>query len=794
MALMLRILFAAILVSGLWASLPARADDTIETVIVTGDRAHLIEIRPDDTAVGLELPLIDTPRAVTAVSDTTLDRYGITGVDTLTAITPSAYTASYYGVEGAVNLRGTLAESYFEGFKRAEDRGTYTTPLGDAAEIELVRGPPSVIFGPGKVGGLVNFVPKSEASNAGDVSGEVAATYGSYSKRNLAGQIGAPLTLGDVKGGIHAYGEIDDSFSYYHGIHPSHQLLELTGDFATGAWALTSDYMYFHSNGDVQTPGWNRLTQDLIANGTYITGSNTSLSTHGKPELTFNDLGGNPYAFSPTYTPLYIATPGCGTCSDATHMLDSGLGTTTLDRRTIYIDPGVDFSDTITHTGFAELSRSLDDGDRIRLQGFVDTLSNDRFVSYGFPASYRTLIAETRARYDFTEDFGRLTSLNVVGASYRYVGAIGKESFNSGVIALDRRDISVPALPNDIFAAPFQSLPPGEEGLGWENNVHSTTADTGVFATSDIAWDKSLNLILGGRYDAYNVRSVDLGVLPFEPGSGEGGKGALTYSASLDYQTDFWLVPYVTQAKDSAIEIGQASQVLTSLLANDDWLSASFLNEIGSKFAFLDQHLVGSLAWYRQERTQLQQGGGVITVMGTRSQGAEAEIRYVMNQNLSFTLAGSLQHTIVKGPDQSFAYIPARDAGVSPANGFGGAYVVFAFSSLPGKGGNYEDTLIPHAVISPYLTYTSDDQNWGATFGGTYVSQTAQTVPDPILFPAYVVMNASSFVRMGSWEVEANVDNLADARYFTPDADTYANLAALPGIGRTWRITIKRAF
>ncbi len=794
MALNARVLFVSLLLPGLSAGSPARADDAIETIIVTGDRAHLIETQPDDTALGLELPLIDTPRAVTAVSDTTLDRYGITGVDTLTAITPSAYTASYYGVEGAVNLRGTLAESYFEGFKRAEDRGTYATPLGDAAEIELVRGPPSVIFGPGKVGGLVNFVPKSETAQDSDVSGEIDATYGSYSKRNLAGQIGTPFTFGDVKAGIHAYGEIDDSFSYYHGIHPSHQLLELTGDFATGPWVLTSDYMYFHSNGDVQTPGWNRLTQTLIGSGTYVTGSNTSLSTNGLSVLTFNDLGGNPYTFSPTYTPLYIASPGCGTCTDATHTLDTGVGTTTLDRRTVYIDPGVDFSNTITHTGFVELSRSLDDGDRIRLQGFVDTLSNDRFVSYGFPASYRTLIGETRARYDFTDDFGDLTLQNVVGASYRYVGAIGKESFNSGVIALDRRDISVPALPNDIFASPFVTLPPGEEGLGWENNVHSTTADSGLVATSDIAWDKSLNLILGGRYDAYNVRSVDLGVLPFEPESGQAGKGAFTYSASLNYQSDFGLVPYVTQAKDSAIEIGQASQVLTSLLANDDWLSASFLNEAGTKFAFLDQHLVGSLAWYQQQRTQLQQAGGVITVMGTRSQGAEAEIRYVMNQNLSFTLAGSLQHTIVKGPDESLAYIPARDAGVSPVDGFGGAYLVFAFSSLPGKGGNYEDTLIPHAVVSPYLTYTSDDQKWGATFGGTYVSQTAQTVPDPIIFPAYVVMNASSFVRIGSWEAEANVDNLADARYFTPDADTYANLAALPGMGRTWRITIKRAF
>ncbi|MEO7053848.1 MAG: TonB-dependent receptor [Rhizomicrobium sp.] len=778
------------------APLSARAQTATETITVTGDRAHLIETRPNDTALGLDKPLIETPRAVTVVSDTTIDRYGVTGVDTLTAITPSAYTASFYGVEGAVNLRGTLAESYFRGFKRADNRGTYSTPLGDAAQIEILRGPPSAIFGAGKVGGLINFVPKSVAASEDSiVSGEVTASYGSYSKRNMTGQIGLPLDLGAVQGGLHVYGELDDSFSFYRGIHPSHQLVELSGDFQMGAWSLSSDYMYYHSNGDVQTPGWNRLTQSLIDNGTYITGRNTSLKdADGNGRLTLNELGGNPYFFDPNFKPLYIAVPGCGTCVDATHTLDTSVGTTHLDGRTVYLAPGVDFSNTVTHTGFVELIRAFDGGDRVRLQGFVDTLSNDRFVSYGFPGSYRTLIGEVRARYDFDRDFGVLTTQNIVGASYRYVHAIGKESYNSGAIALDRRDISVGATANDIIDSPFNIDPAGAVGLGWENDVRSTTSDAGLFVTSDIAWNKRLDLILGGRYDAYNVRSVDQGVMAFEPPRGQGGKGSLTYSASLSYKTDWGLIPYVTNAKSSAVEIGQASQVATSLLANNDWLSSSFLNEAGVKFAFLDQHLVGSVAWYRQERTQLEQGLGITNVRGTRSQGGEAEIRYVMNENVSATLAGSLQHTNVKGPDHSFAYIPARDAGVSPASGFGGSYVAFDFSSLPGKGGDYEYALIPHAVISPYLTYTSDEQNWGATFGGTYVSHTAQTVPQPITFPAYVTLNMSAFLRMGLWEADVNVNNLADRRYFTPDADTYANLAALPGVGRIWRITFRRAF
>src|SRR6185437_4929066 len=134
--------------------------------------------------------------------------------------------------------------------------------------------------------------------------------------------------------------------------------------------------------------------------------------------------------------------------------------------RTVYLAKGVDFSNTVTHTGFVELARALGDDDKIRLQGFVDTLSNDRFVSYGFPGYYRTLIGETRMRYAFSRDRGPITTNNIIGASYRYVHPIGKESFNSGVIALDRRDISVGAMPNDIIDSPFNTDPAGDDVVG----------------------------------------------------------------------------------------------------------------------------------------------------------------------------------------------------------------------------------------------------------------------------------------------------------------------------------------
>jgi iron complex outermembrane receptor protein len=772
-----------LLIAFCWAAVaqaqPADRPQDVEQVTVTGDVVHLLDTSANGAALGLDKPPIETPRAVTLVSDTTIARYGIEGVDGLTAITPSAYTASYYGVEGAVSLRGTLAENYFRGFKRAENRGTYATPLGDAAGLEILRGPPSPIYGAGKVGGLVNFLPKTAAD---DFGGEATVTYGAYSRRNATAQVSLPF--GD--GGIHAYGEIDDSFSFYRGLHPSHQLLELSGTYAIGDWALAADYMFYASAGEVQTPGWNRLTQSLIDSGTYITGRNTWLKdADGNGRLTLNELGGNPYVFDPAFNPL-----ACAGCQDAAHKLDSGFGTTHLDPRTIYLAKGVDFSDTATHTMFVEAAHPLGDG-MLRVQGFFDSLNNDRFVSYGFPGSYRTAIGEARVRYDEKRDMGEVKTQTVAGLSYRYVWAHGKESYNSGVIALDRRDISQGPAANDIIDSPFNVDPPGSVGLGWENDVRSNTADAGAFVTTDAQWN-NFDVTLGGRYDAYNVRSSDMGVLAYEPPSGRGNAGRFSYSASLSYHAPFGLVPYATIAQNNAIEIGQASQVMTSLLAARDWLSNSFLDEVGLKFSALDDHLQGSIDWYVQNRTQLSQGAGSTSVIGTRAKGLEFELRYVASANLSFTLAGDLQHQTIKGPDHSFQYVPARVYGISPQNGFGGSYVTYDFSSL--VPGSYEDTLQPHAVISPYVTWTGDDGDWGGSFGGSYVSHTRQTVPSPITFPSYVTLNASGFKRWGLWEADVNVNNLSDERYFTPGADTYANLSALPGIGRIWKVTLKRLF
>ena len=784
-------------------------------VVVTADRAGLLEKRPTATVLGLNKPLIETPRAASVVSDVTIQRYGIKTINDLVAVSPSTYTASFYGVPGSLNIRGTGADNYFQGFKLIENKGTYTTPLGDASQIEIVRGPPSPIYGPGKVGGFLNFVPKSAKSESlTHPAGEIDATYGSYDLKDINAQFGAPLSLGSASGGIYAYGEWSDGGSFYRGVHPKHQTAEVSVNFdLPDHWNFATDALVFGSSGDLQTPGVNRLTQALVDNGTYITGRNTTLVATGPGYLAPNDVT----PASPFYPALPNSVGGLGFLTfyfgfpgatpDFAKLNTPGAGSTVqLDRRTVITSP-IDFSNTVTETLVSTLSRDFANDSSLKFQFFYNGLENKRYDSYGFPAWFRANTYEGRATYNFklaTAD-SFISADTIVGASYRYYQGRDMQSFNSGLIALDRRDLSVGPTSTDKICDPFAVGVTGDQVpancQGWELDIHSRENDAGIFGTTDISIGHKLDLILGGRYDWYDVKSSDTGIFSFDTRGPVGAsKGDGTFSASATYKLGWGLMPYITYAQASALEVQQAGDLKPNDILSGGWLSRSDLTEGGVKFQWFNNTVVGSLDGYQQNRTQL--AGFNSVAERTRSTGVELEIRYLATRNISFTLTANNQHTEVLGPDTSSVYIPAYAVcGQNLAcelNSWGGAYFVFGFNSLPGRAGNYTLSSIPSTVVSFHGNYITDEHEWGrvgVTAGVTYVSQTSGTIEHAIVYPAYSLVDASAFYQYGPNEIDLNVDNLLDTRYFTPNSDpTYVNVSAIPGIGREWRLTLKRKF
>ncbi len=777
----------------------AAASTDVSEVVVRADRARLLEQRPNSTVLGMDKPLIETPRSASFISAETLQRYGIQTIDKLIAISPSSYTASFYGVAGSLNIRGTLAENYFRGFKMIENLGTYGTPVAGAEAMEVVRGPPSPNYGAGKVGGMLNYSPKGGMINGAfptELTGQVSATFGSYDKKNLNGQLSFPLNIGPIQGGVTAYAEADDSHSYYHGIYPKHQMFQLGSDFDLGHnWSLSAGGMGYHETGNVQTPGWNRVTQALIDNGTYETGRNTAIvdiNGDGRIEPFESRAGCTKY---PTGCSLHIAYKGAPLTLPVWFPLTTGLGTAHLDPRTIFISDA-DFSHTQVNVFYLDLVKDLGASGTLKLQNFYTTQKNQRFVSYGFPADFDASTEESRATYQFDlsgwNDF--VVTKNMVGLSNRHYHGIDRQSFGSGQISLNRRDLTVGATPTDIFDSPFTT---GDNGLQWELNIDSTWNDTGAFGMTDIMLGKRLDIILGGRYDRYHAHTIDTGVASFETNLPQSATdGVYTYSASASYKLGWGLMPYVTFDKATSLEVGQAGDLKSSQLQGvGNFLSQGQLQEAGIKFQLLDKTLVGALDVYKQRREQL--AGENSVSQPTVSKGFEYELRYLATDSLSFTLAGDVQKTTVIGPDHSTVYITPATAGISnPVLAYGSEISVDS-STLPGRGGNYTYSIVPKSVTSLFATYISKEQDWGrwgATVGATHADKTMTLVQNPLVLPAYTIVNVSGFYGYGPWEVSLNVDNAFDERYFTPSQSTYVNIAVLPGRGREWRATVQRKF
>jgi iron complex outermembrane receptor protein len=760
-----------------------------EVSVIAKDTAGLIERQPTATVNGIDKPLIETARSASFASGLTLERYGVETVDDLVAVSPGAFTASFYGVPGSVNLRGTLAEIYFRGFKRIENRGTYPTPLGATEQVEIVRGPPTAFNGPGKVGGFLNFVPKTarvEGRYIERPTGMARAMAGSYGRKNLSGELGLPANFGPVEGGVYLYGELEDSRSFYRGIEPRHQILEVSSDFTLpGGWSLAAGGMYEHAKGYVQTPGWNRLTQALIDHGTYTTGRDTDIKdADGNGRLTPNEIGAGG---------LLQGYFGFPPPPDKRFQLDSGVGTGKIGPRDVFIADR-DFSTTETQTYYLDLGKRLSPNHVLKAQLFHDRLINRRFVSYGYPAAYDAWATEGRLTWnaDYATADGMLALKSAIGVSIRHFSGGRRETISTA--ALDRRDILAGPSPTDVFDDPF-SAEPGGIGLTWESDVRSKWTDRGAFAVLDLTLYRRLNLVMSGRLDDYDAFSRDVGTTASaaDRAGRRDARGKGSYSLSASYKAPLGLMPYLTYAETAALEVGQTGELAPSLIANKSWLSSSDLREAGVKGQWLDGALLASVSAYRQTRTALN--GINFAVVGHRAKGIELELRWIASKNWSFSFNGDRQKTMVKGPDNSFVFIPPKTAQTAGADGYGGGYAVFTVASL--RPGDYEYSLIPRSVAALYATYTSNDLSWGrfgATAGVKYVSKTSGTVPGAVVYPRYALVDASAFVSHGSWTASLNVDNLFDKLYFTPMTDVYTNVSVLPGMGRQWRVALQRRF
>lgn len=780
----------------------ARAETTqIGDVVVTArfDPLSRLQKGATDSFTGLDRSLLETPRSASRVSSDTIARYGMENVDDLVAAVPGAYTASFFGVPGNLNVRGTLADTYFQGFKRIENRGSFSSNLGAAAYVEVLRGPSSPIYGPGKVGGLLNFVPKSargvDARYADEMSGGVNVTVGSYGRRNAAADLVVPVG----EGGIALYVEREDSDSYYRNIHPEHLNLQATyvGDFGDG-WSGEVNLMHFEESGRIQSPGWNRVTQNLIDNGTYITGRDTDLVDldgsgmieYGEIDAAFGSWGG---------TSNIRQIKEYGGKNNPKFALDEGVGTTTLSRRNVMADDA-DYNDSRTFTAYAGLQKEMANGSVLAVKAFMDDIENQRFTSFGFAADYDARALEGRVTYSFPSRFGQHVSADtVVGAGYRDHTAKQYESFLSGYIALNRRDLSRGSTAGDRIAAPLM-----KDGVQmWDSRHEMEWNSRSVFAMSDITIFDRFSILAGLRWDDYDLKAINRGetVFGLKDTWVENGKAAMTWSLSARYETPWGLTPYVTFAEPRSLESTQTGGVSVGTVTSNLFISPSELKEVGVKFSLLDGALFGGAAYYEQFRRRTDMLGNV---SGNTSEGFELEAHWLATDRLSFTTALTLQETRVDAPGKGkgeYLELRPEQFGLDPASAYGGTFAVNNAGTFAELADGYVVRTMPDTVFSLFGAYTTEpftlmgtEASAGFTAGATYVSETGGVFENSLRLPAYTLAKAAAYVKVRNVTVSANIDNLFDEEYFTPSAEVYKEVAVMPGLPRMFRVNLAYRF
>ena len=109
------------------------------------------------SATKTDTPLIETPQAISVVTRDQMEAQGVQTLRQVTAYTAGAVSNYFDSRVDSFAARGGTVSQYQDGLLRTY--GTYNTSRPDPytlERVEFLRGPTSVLYGQGSVGGVLN--------------------------------------------------------------------------------------------------------------------------------------------------------------------------------------------------------------------------------------------------------------------------------------------------------------------------------------------------------------------------------------------------------------------------------------------------------------------------------------------------------------------------------------------------------------------------------------------------------------------------------------------------------------
>jgi iron complex outermembrane recepter protein len=783
---------------------PAKGD-TLETVEVSADKLHVLPTEPIESVFGFGKNIVETPRALTSISNEMLDRVNITDINDLVALSPGVFTQSFFGVAGSLDIRGSAGENYFRGIRRIDNPGNYPQAIAASDRIDIVRGPASPIYGPSKVGGYLNFVPKSARADSGayltEAKGEIGVTTGRWDQKTLHAEVGGPAALFGVPSGYYVYSEFENSGSYYENSATRQSIFQASYnmDF-NDHLRIEAGGMYQDFSGN-QVAGWNRLTQSLINNGTYITGSPSNLDANHNGLLDVSEARAagittdTNFIFNPpTQTPASIQAALASSPNLA--LQNPGIGH--LSGNQVLVAPGDKLTDGVT-TLYFDTTYEPSEGVKLTNKSFYEDLNNLNENAYGFSQLAHTWVVEDQLTFSYSMKFA-----DFLAANFQLGPQIRHEDFETGDDFagefFDRRDLTQPSsvIDSRSLATLGQSL--------YSDHAKGSYTDSGFAYLMDVTFFDRLNILGGARYDMFHVTSLSLADSETNPGlQARDNVGKVSWSGSVSYQLPLGLRPYVTIARQATLTTGEGGQVEPGTVASHGAVTGSRLNEYGLKGSFLDGQLYAAVDYFDQKRVDFNSQDEVSN-NSTRAKGYEFETRWVVNRSVTVTGAYTnikIVNTTAVTNGGQFVFLGAGDLqGVNPALMYGGSVgAVFLTSNdeAARKAGIPENLFSINGIFS--LDEIAGEVVGGtlkgvtASVGVTHVDSTWSGFSKTITLPAYTLLNAGLHFENAKWKVGLEGKNLTNARYFRSNfPDLFGESVVLPELPRNWMLQLGRKF
>jgi iron complex outermembrane receptor protein len=147
--------------------------------------------RRASSATKTDTPLAETPQAISVITRDQIEAQGALTLRQTTAYSAGVVSSYFDSRVDNFNARGGAVAQYLDGLLRTY--GTYNSTKVEPytlERIELLRGPSSVLYGQGGVGGVLNLVSKRPLP---ETQREVQVQYGSYDRKQIAADLTGPL-------------------------------------------------------------------------------------------------------------------------------------------------------------------------------------------------------------------------------------------------------------------------------------------------------------------------------------------------------------------------------------------------------------------------------------------------------------------------------------------------------------------------------------------------------------------------------------------------------------------------